>query len=64
VALLRAVAVPERSVELARPWVREAGEIWIWVGSGVDLPRARPIPLASGGAILRVPAAVISRGTA
>jgi len=63
VALLRAVATPERSVGLARPWVRNEGEIWIWAGYGVDLPSARPIVLASGGAILRVPAAVFSRGT-
>jgi 16S rRNA (guanine527-N7)-methyltransferase len=63
VALLRAVAAPERSLGLARPWVRDEGEIWIWAGSGVSLPGARPIALASGGAILRVPAAVFSRGT-
>lgn len=63
VALLRAVASPERSVELARPWVRPDGEIWIWAGAGIDLDGARAIPLASGGSILRVPAAAISRGT-
>ena len=63
VALLRAVAAPERSVELARGWVRDGGEIWVWAGRDVGLPRARAIALASGGAILRVPAAVISRGT-
>jgi 16S rRNA (guanine527-N7)-methyltransferase len=63
VALLRAVAAPERSIELARPWVRDAGEIWVWAGPGVDLPGTRPIALDSGGVILRVPAAAISRGT-
>lgn len=61
--LLRAVAPPERSAELGRAWVSEGGEIWIWAGSGVALPDARPIPLASGGAILRIPAAAVSRGT-
>ncbi len=63
VALLRAVASPERSVGLARPWVRDSGEIWIWAGSEVDLAGARRIELGSGGAILRVPAAEFSRGT-
>ena len=63
IALLRAVAAPERSLELARPWVDDAGEVWIWAGSGVALPGSRAIPLASGGAILRTRAAVISRGT-
>jgi 16S rRNA (guanine527-N7)-methyltransferase len=62
-ALLRAVAPPEKSAELARPWVRHTGEVWIWAGARVALPSARTIPLASGGAILRVPAAAISRGT-
>lgn len=62
-ALLRAVAPPEESLELARPWVVDGGEVWIWAGAGVRLPGARPIPLDSGGAILRAPAAAISRGT-
>jgi 16S rRNA (guanine527-N7)-methyltransferase len=62
-ALLRAVATPQRSLELARPWVRDDGEIWIWAGSGASLPAVRPIALASGGAILRARAAVFSRGT-
>ncbi len=61
--LLRAVAAPERSVELGRPWACEEGEVWIWAGPGVDLPGARRIALASSGAILRVPAAAVSRGT-
>jgi 16S rRNA (guanine527-N7)-methyltransferase len=62
-ALLRAVAPPDKALELARPWVSDTGEVWIWAGAGVDLPGARPIALASGGAILRTRAAVISRGT-
>jgi 16S rRNA (guanine527-N7)-methyltransferase len=62
-ALLRAVAPPESSARLARPWVHDEGEVWIWAGARVALPGARPLPLASGGAILRVPAAAISRGT-
>ena len=61
--LLRAVAHPERSAEIGREWVSEGGEVWIWAGPGVELPDARSIPLASGGAILRIPAAAVSRGT-
>jgi len=63
VALLRAVAPPDRSLELARPWINDAGEVWIWVGASVELSSARRIALDSGGAILRIPAAAISRGT-
>ena len=63
VVLLRAVAAPERSLEIAKPWAAENGEIWIWAGAGAVLPTALPIPLVSGGAILRVRAAVFSRGT-
>jgi 16S rRNA (guanine527-N7)-methyltransferase len=63
VVTLRAVAAPGKSLEIARPWASENGEIWIWAGAGVDLPSARPIALRSGGAILRVHAAVFSRGT-
>jgi 16S rRNA (guanine527-N7)-methyltransferase len=63
VVTLRAVASPEKSLSIARPWVAENGEIWVWAGAGVDLPGARPIVLRSGGAILRVHAAVFSRGT-
>ncbi len=60
---LRAVAAPERSLEIARPWVAESGQIFIWAGAGVLLPGAEPIALASGGSILRVRAAAFSRGT-
>lgn len=63
-ALLRAVAKPERSLELGLPWVRATGEVWIWSGAAADLARARPIPLDSGGKILRVRASDFSRGTA
>jgi 16S rRNA (guanine527-N7)-methyltransferase len=63
IVTLRAVAAPEKSLVIARPWVAETGEIWIWAGAGVDLPGARPIALRSGGAILRLHAAVFSRGT-
>ena len=63
VALLRAVAPPAKSLVLARPWVRDGGEIWVWAGADASLPGARPIPLASGGAILRAHGAAISRGT-
>jgi len=63
VALLRAVASPAESLGLARPWVGENGEIWIWAGAGVELPGARSIALASGGSILRAHGAAFSRGT-
>ncbi|MFI5314277.1 MAG: 16S rRNA (guanine(527)-N(7))-methyltransferase RsmG [Myxococcota bacterium] len=62
-ALLRAVAKPERSAELALPWVVATGEIWVWASATADLRGARPLPLASGGRILRVRAADFSRGT-
>ena len=62
-ALLRAVAPPARSLELGAAWTSPAGEIWIWAGPDAALPAARPIPLASGGSILRVRAADFSRGT-
>ena len=62
-ALLRAVAPPARSLELGAPWVAREGEVWIWAGPGVELPGARPLPLVSGGSILRVRAADFSRGT-
>ena len=62
-ALLRAVAPPARSLELGARWVSPAGEVWIWAGPDAELPAARPLPLASGGNILRVRAADFSRGT-
>ena len=62
-ALLRAVAKPERSAELGRPWVGPAGEVWIWAAAEVELSAATAIPLESGGKILRVRAADFSRGT-
>jgi 16S rRNA (guanine527-N7)-methyltransferase len=63
VALLRAVAPPEESAQIGRAWVRPEGQIWIWAGPRAELPDAEPIPLPSGGAILRIHAAAISRGT-
>jgi 16S rRNA (guanine527-N7)-methyltransferase len=62
-ALLRAVARPARSLELARPWLEPAGEVWIWAGPADDLPGARLLPLRSGGRILRLRASDFSRGT-
>ena len=58
-ALLRAVAPPELSLELARPWVVPAGEVWIWAGPGAESPpgvRVERIALDSGGQILRLSA--------
>ena len=62
-ALLRAVAKPKRSLEIAIPWVAPSGEIWIWAGPADDLPGARPLALRSGGKILRLRASDFSRGT-
>jgi 16S rRNA (guanine527-N7)-methyltransferase len=55
-ALLRAVAEPVLARAMAVPWVSASGEIWIWAGSGVRTDRVflePPVPLASGGSILR-----------
>jgi 16S rRNA (guanine527-N7)-methyltransferase len=62
-ALLRAVAKPARSLELALPWLEPTGEAWIWAGPSEDLPSACPLALRSGGRILRVRASDFSRGT-
>jgi 16S rRNA (guanine527-N7)-methyltransferase len=62
-ALLRAVAKTERSLALGLPWVKAAGEVWIWSGPSAEAPAAQRIPLASGGSILRFRAADFSRGT-
>jgi len=62
-ALLRAVARPSRSLELGRPWLGPGGEAWIWAGPDDDLPGAHPLPLRSGGRVLRVRASDFSRGT-
>jgi 16S rRNA (guanine527-N7)-methyltransferase len=62
-ALLRAVAKPERSLELGLPWVRPSGEVWIWSGPVANLAGAEMIALDSGGNILRLRAADFSRGT-
>jgi len=54
-ALLRAVAAPPRAAEMARAWVAEDGEIWIWCGGGgAALDAIGSIPLTSGGSIQRI----------
>lgn len=63
VVLLRAVAPPAESARIGLRWVRAGGEIWIWAGPAAELPGARPVALPSGGAILRIHAAALSRGT-
>jgi 16S rRNA (guanine527-N7)-methyltransferase len=63
-ALLRAVAKPDRSLELALPWVLSTGEVWIWSSLAADPPKATALRLVSGGRILRFRAADFSRGTA
>jgi len=62
-ALLRAVARPERSLQLGLAWVNASGEVWIWSGPAAQLSGADEIPLESGGRILRIRAADLSRGT-
>jgi 16S rRNA (guanine527-N7)-methyltransferase len=65
-ALLRAVAPPPRAVHMGLPWARPLGEVWIWAASGAELPLeplVGKIRLKSGGWILRVRAADVSRGT-
>lgn len=66
VALMRAVAPVGRALPMARPWVRDEGEIWIWArerpseapsGAGPD------IPLEGGRIILRAHAHAVPRGT-
>jgi 16S rRNA (guanine527-N7)-methyltransferase len=63
VALLRAVAEPRESVRLALEWVLPGGEIWVWAGDGVEITGSSAVPLGARGRILRVPAAVVPRGT-
>jgi 16S rRNA (guanine527-N7)-methyltransferase len=63
IALLRAVAKPERSLEIGLPWVTPAGEVWIWSGPTAAISPSLSIPLSSGGRILRLRAADFSRGT-
>ncbi|MCP4007169.1 MAG: 16S rRNA (guanine(527)-N(7))-methyltransferase RsmG [bacterium] len=66
VATLRAVAIPSKAVEIARPWVKDEGEIWVWVGSSADRHSLDPhaeISLGKRGSVLRISAASVSRGT-
>jgi 16S rRNA (guanine527-N7)-methyltransferase len=66
VALLRAVAHPERSLDLGCRWVREGGEVWIWASESGERalgPLAGSIPLPRGGRILRVRRTAVPRGT-
>lgn len=65
-ALLRAVAQPSKATELARPWVRPGGQIWIWASRGAEIALedlAGRIDLDSGGWILRFRVPAVSRGT-
>lgn len=66
-ALARAVSAPVELLPLARHWVEPEGEIWVWTrlsAAEAGVPGALLLPLPEGrGAILRVPAAAVSRGT-
>ncbi len=64
--LLRAVAPPQRALEMGRPWARDGGEIWVWAGPGAAVPKAGlegEIPLGPRGVIVRAAVAHVSRGT-
>jgi 16S rRNA (guanine527-N7)-methyltransferase len=64
VALARALAPSETALDLARPWVRASGEIWIWASvPGSAFAAVPAIPLSSGGCVLRVRVAAVPRGT-
>ena len=54
-ALLRAVAPLGRSAALGRPWLGEAGEVWVWSGGDAKAPESLGrIPLRTGGCIWRM----------
>jgi 16S rRNA (guanine527-N7)-methyltransferase len=69
VALLRAVARLEPSLEMGRRWVHPGGEIWTWTRETLEaLPAgvrgsAGEIPLGERGRVLRVAASRVPRGT-
>lgn len=66
VALMRAVAPVARALPMARPWVRDEGEIWLWVRErppGVPAGAAADIPLEGERLILRAHAHAVPRGT-
>ena len=66
---LRAVAPLQRALALARPWVRDDGEIWVWTREALPeaLAGARGlagcIELGARGQVLRVRAAAVPCGT-
>lgn len=64
IALLRAVAPPTEAVPRARPWITDDGEIWIWTRE-TELPWeiSAQIPLGGRGAVLRIRAESVARGT-
>ncbi len=66
-ALVRAVAPPAEILPIATRWIGPEGEIWVWTRLSPEqagAPRAIPVALPAGrGAILRVPAAAVPRGT-
>lgn len=66
-ALVRGVAPPTEILPIAARWIGSEGEIWVWTRLSPEQAGARhavPVALAPGrGAILRVPAAAVPRGT-
>ena len=67
VALARAVSPAPELLPSAARWVGPEGEVWVWTRlspSEAGAPSAVPLALPEGrGAILRVPASAVSRGT-
>ncbi len=65
-ALVRALAPPREAVPRARPWVSGEGEVWLWTtepSAQLPWPPRAEIPLGARGAILRIPALAVPRGT-
>ena len=65
-ALVRAIAPAAQAIPLARPWIHDSGEIWLWTReSAADLPWTvgGEIPLGPRGAVLRISATAVARGT-
>jgi 16S rRNA (guanine527-N7)-methyltransferase len=66
VALMRAVAPLPRALPMARPWIHDEGEVWIWARSrppGLPEGAGPDIPLGGERAILRMRAHAVPRGT-
>ncbi len=56
IVLVRALAPPERALEMASPWCASPGEIWIWTKAPIPeaFEEIGAIPLGQRGRIARV----------